>query len=474
LKYQDLVKSHQALSLVSEVAQRLGMEAYVVGGFVRDLLLNVTSKDLDFVCLGSGIELARAVAHQLGEGANLSVFKNFGTAMVKMGDMELEFVGARKESYRRESRKPIVEDGSLQDDQLRRDFTINAMAISLNQADLGKLIDPFNGQQHLQEQLIVTPREPNVTFSDDPLRMMRAIRFATRLGFDIAPDTFDGIITQKERISIVSMERITDELNKIILTPKPSYGFLLLDGSGLLPIIFPEFVKLKGVEKKQGIGHKDNFYHTLKVLDNLCEMSDDLWVRWAALLHDIAKPATKRFHPKAGWTFHGHEELGARMVKPIFKRFKLPLNDKMKQVERLVRFHLRPIALSKDNITDSAIRRLIFEMGDDLEALMKLCRADITSKNKEKVRRYLRNFDKLEKMIAEIEEKDSIRNFQPVISGEVIIQAFGIKPSKVVGDIKNELKEAMLDGKLKNEFAPAYAYMLEVGKAKGLRPVNEH
>ncbi|RXK52498.1 CCA tRNA nucleotidyltransferase [Aquirufa rosea] len=457
---------------IGAAADRLGVDAYVIGGYVRDVILGRdTKKDIDVVCIGSGINLAEEVAREFNMPEHqVSIFKNFGTAMLKVEDWDLEFVGARKESYQRDSRKPLVQEGTLEDDQNRRDFTINAMAVQLNQAHWGKLLDPFDGLKDLEARILRTPLEPKITFSDDPLRMMRAVRFAAQLGFDIYPETFEALQVEKSRLEIISMERISEELNKIILCPKPSYGFLLLDACGILPIIFPEFVKLKGVDTEEGKGHKDNFYHTLQVLDNISKHSDDLWWRWAAILHDIAKPATKRFDPKKGWTFHGHEEMGARQVPTIFKRLKLPLNEKMKLVQKLVRLHLRPIALSKEEITDAALRRLLFEAGEELEALMTLCRADITSKNGDKVKRYLKNFDKVEEKLKEVEEKDSLRNFQPVISGEIIMQVFDIGPGREIGLIKVAIREAILEGQIKNDLASAWDFMLEEGSKLGLSP----
>lgn len=455
-----------AFKSVAKAAEKLGVETYTVGGFVRDLLLKRPCKDLDFVCVGSGIELAQQVANILGE-QQVTIFKNFGTANIKSGEWELEFVGARKESYRDDSRKPIVEDGTLEDDQLRRDFTINAMAISLNKSNYGELIDPFGGLAHLAEKLIKTPLGPDITFSDDPLRMMRAIRFASQLNFDIEAETFEAITRNKDRLKIVSMERITDELNKIILSPVPSYGFKLLFQSGLLKEFFPEMIALHGVEYQDNKAHKDNFYHTLQVLDNVSKVSDDLWLRWAAILHDIAKPLTKRFDKEVGWTFHGHEDKGARMTPGIFRRLKLPLNDRMEFVQKLVRLHLRPIALVKE-VTDSAIRRLLFEAGNDSEALMMLCRADITSKNSEKVAKYLKNFEKVQQKMIEVEAKDNIRNFQPPIAGDEIMALFNIPPSRVIGDIKDQIKEAILEGEIKNNREEAYELMLYLAAQKGL------
>ena len=459
-------------SKIGVAADRLGLDSYVIGGYVRDAILGRECKDIDVVCIGSGIDLALEVAKEfdLPEHA-VSVFKNFGTAMIKVDDWDLEFVGARKESYNRDSRKPVVEEGTLEDDQNRRDFTINAMAVQLNQAHWGLLLDPFHGVDDLKAKLIRTPLAPGITFSDDPLRMMRAVRFAAQLGFDIFPETFEALKTEKDRLEIISMERISDELNKIILCKKPSYGFLLLDACDLLPIIFPEFMKLKGVDTEDGKGHKDNFYHTLQVLDNISDNTDDLWWRWAAILHDIAKPQTKRFVQGKGWTFHGHEDMGARQVPNIFKRLKLPLNEKMKLVQKLVRLHLRPIALSKEEITASALRRLLFEAGEELEALMTLCRADITSKNGDKVKRYLRNFDIVELKLKEVEESDSLRNFQPVFSGEVIMQVFDIGPGREIGLIKIAMREAILEGLIRNDFESGWDLLLDEGKKLDLKPI---
>lgn len=467
-QYEEHLKSLPIFSTVSQAANATGVEVYVVGGYVRDLMLQRSSKDIDFVCVGSGIKLAKKVTELLGKDAKLSTFKNFGTAAVHHDGFEYEFVGARKESYRKDSRNPIVEDGTLEDDQNRRDFTINAMALSLNEHSFGELLDPFNGKEDLRSMLMRTPLEPGITFSDDPLRMLRAIRFATQLHFDIEPDTFQGIIDHVDRISIISQERITDELNKIILTDKPSYGFQLLFHCGLLKLIFPEMTDLHGVEKINGMGHKDNFYHTLQVLDNICEMTDDLWLRWAAILHDIAKPATQRFNEKVGWTFHGHEDLGAKWVPKIFKKLKLPLDDRMKYVQKLVKLHLRPIALVNDRVTDSAVRRMVFEAGEDVGDLMILCKADVTSKNPEKVKKYQSNFKKVEKRIKEVEERDHVMNFHPPVSGEKIMEVFEIKPSRVIGDIKNEIKDAILDGRIKNDEKEAFALMLKIGKKRGL------
>ena len=468
--------THPVLKRVSEIADRDGVQAFVIGGYVRDLLLQGGSaerKDIDIVVLGSGIEMARKVRNSFRKNVPLTVFKNFGTAMLKWDDDEIEFVGARKESYRKDSRKPVVEDGTLEDDLNRRDFTINTLALSLNEDTCGKLYDPFNGLRHLKEKIIKTPLDPNATFSDDPLRMLRGIRFATKLDFDIEPETFRAISENRERIRIVSWERITDEINKIIMAGKPGRGFLLLDESGLLEIILPELHSLKGVDIQNRQAHKDNFFHTLEVLDNLAEKSDNLWLRWAALLHDIAKPVTKKYDPDTGWTFHGHEFIGSKMVPEIFKRLKLPLNEKMRYVKKLVRLHLRPIVLSEDTVTDSAVRRLIFDAGDQIDDLMILCEADITSKNERRVKRYLQNFQIVREKIVAIEEKDHIRNFQPPVSGNDIQFVFNIPPSKNVGIIKNAIKEAILEGEIPNEFSEAYQFMLRKGKELGLSPANE-
>lgn len=459
--------THPVFKKIGAVADQLNLETYVVGGFTRDLILNRPSKDIDFVCVGSGIHLAQQVATSLGSGARVTVYKNFGTAQIHLDDLDLEFVGARKESYRSESRKPIVEDGTLEDDQRRRDFTMNAMAICLNHDRFGELIDPFDGREDMRRKTIRTPLDPVVTFSDDPLRMMRAVRFASQLGYDIEPDTYQAIVTQAERLKIVSQERITDELNKIILSSLPSYGFKLLFHSGLLNQFFPELVALHGVEYVGNRAHKDNFFHTLQVLDNVSKVSDDLWLRWAAILHDIAKPATKRYDKNHGWTFHGHEEKGARMTPGIFKRLKLPLNEKMEFVQNLVRLHLRPIPLAKE-VTDSAIRRLLFDAGDDIDALMKLCRADITSKNLEKVSKFLKNFDLVEQKIAEVEQKDHIRNFQPPVTGDEIMEMFRIPPGRIIGDIKEQIKEAILEGEIKNNKEEALELLMKIAREKGL------
>ena len=458
---------HQIFSIIAEEAEALNSDGFVVGGYVRDIFLKRNSKDIDIVVIGSGIELAQNIGKRLS--IPVSVFRNFGTAMIKFDGLEIEFVGARKESYRRDSRKPIVESGTLEDDQKRRDFTINAMAIHLTKNNFGELVDPFNGVDDLTEKLIRTPLDPEITFSDDPLRMMRAIRFASQLHFTIDKKALKAISKNVERIKIVSTERITDELNKIILSDKPSIGFELLFNTGLLQIIFPQFCLLMGVEYINGKGHKDNFYHTLEVLDNVAKNSDDLWLRWAAILHDIAKPATKRFEEDQGWTFHGHEDKGARMVKHIFRHFKLPLNEKMKFVEKLVQLHLRPIVLAKEFVTDSAIRRLLFDAGDDVDALMTLCHADITTKNEYKIRKYKDNFQIVMEKLKEVEEKDRIRNWQPPVTGEDIMKTFGLGPGREVGQIKNAIREAILEGEIKNDFNQAYEFMLKVGETLGLK-----
>lgn len=462
--------NNEMFKTIADVAEKSNTSVYVIGGFVRDILLSRASKDVDFVVVGSGISFAQKVAAAFGHGVYARYFKNFGTAMVKYGNWDLEFVGARKESYRKDSRKPIVENGSLSDDQKRRDFTINAMSVSLNKKDFGKLYDPFDGINDLENLTIRTPLDPDITFSDDPLRMMRAIRFATQLGFDIEPNTFDAIARNKNRITIVSKERVTDELNKIILAPMPSEGFKLLEITGLLKIIFPKMLDLKGVDRVGKLAHKDNFYHTLEVLDNLSKNTDKLMLRWAAILHDIAKPITKKFEPGHGWTFHAHEFIGAKMVPAIFKDLKLPTGDKMRYVQKLVQLHLRPIVLSQEIVTDSAIRRLLFEAGDDIDDLMQLCEADITSKNDYKVKKFLNNFKLVRKKLKEVEAKDKVRNWQPPISGELIMATFGISPSKKVGIIKLAIREAILDGIIQNNFIEAYELMLKEGEKLKLHP----
>ena len=465
--------THPVFGIISDIVSEKQLECYVIGGYVRDLIMERPSADIDIVVVGSGINLARAVGKRIGK-VKVQVFRNFGTAMLRYKGMDVEFVGARKESYRRNSRKPIVEDGTLQDDQNRRDFTINSLAISLNKKNFGELIDPFGGVDDIDQRILRTPLDPHTTYSDDPLRMLRAIRFATQLDFDIEEESLKAIRENRHRIEIISPERIIEEQNKIILAQQPSTGFFLLDQTGLLELIFPEFKKLQGVEVIKGQGHKDNYYHTLEVLDNLAQKSDDLWLRWAAILHDIAKPDTKRFDPKTGWTFHGHEYRGAKMVPVIFRRMRLPLGSPMKFVEKMVKLHLRPIALVKEIVTDSAVRRLLFEAGDDIDGLMLLCEADITSKNEMRVKKYLDNFNLVRRKLKEIEEKDAIRNFQPPVSGELIMETFNIGPCREVGIIKDAIKEAILEGEIHNDYDEAYGYMIkkagEIGLKKSSKP----
>ena len=454
--------------LISETADEMGLEAYVIGGFVRDIFLHRPSKDIDIVVIGSGIELAERMAEKLGKKAKFSVFKTYGTAQLKTREWEVEFVGARKESYSHDSRNPVVEDGTLEDDQNRRDFTINALALCLNKDRFGELVDPFNGLEDLKNFVIRTPLNPDITFSDDPLRMMRGIRFASQLRFFLEERTFDAIARNKDRIKIITKERIADELNKIILSPKPSVGFILLEKTGLLQLIFPELLALKGAETKDGVGHKDNFYHTLAVLDELADTTDNLWLRWSALLHDIGKPKTKKFDPKLGWTFHNHNYIGEKMIPEIFRKMKLPTNEKMKYVQKMVGLHMRPIVLSEDEVSDSAVRRLLFEAGNDIEDLMLLCNADITSKNPEKVRRFRQNFQLVSQKLKDIEEKDRVRNFQPPIDGKEIMETFNLPASNIVGDIKMKIKDAILDGIIPNEYDAAKEYMLKIGTEMGI------
>lgn len=459
---------HPVFKVVSQIISEKGLEAYVIGGFVRDLLLERPSKDIDIVVVGNGMELAQAAGDKL-RVKKVNLFKNFGTAQFNYKDLDVEFVGARKESYQRDSRKPIVEDGTLSDDQKRRDFTINALALDLRAETFGNLIDPFNGLADLEKGILRTPLDPDTTYSDDPLRMMRAIRFATQLDFQIEMSSLKSILENCQRLEIISQERIVDELNKIILADKPSRGFELLNSTKLLHQFFPEMIALHGVETRDGRSHKDNFYHTLEVLDNVALNSDNLWLRWGAILHDIAKPPTKRFDQQVGWTFHGHEELGARMVPKIFTRLKLPLDAKMKYVQKLVRLHLRPISLVKSNVTDSAIRRLLFEAGDDIDDLMTLCNADITSKNEFKVKKYKKNFELVMEKLKAVEEKDHVRNFQPPISGDLIMSTFNLKPCGEIGTIKTRIKEAILEGEIPNDFETAKKLMLQIGEELGLK-----
>ena len=461
---------HRIFSIISQIAAELDVQVYAIGGFVRDIFLNRPSKDIDIVIMGNGIQFAETVAKKLK--VKVTVYKNFGTASLKYQDLEVEFVGARKESYRLGSRKPIVEDGTLEDDQKRRDFTINALAISLHPATYGELIDPFNGMTDLENKLIKTPLNPIETFSDDPLRMMRAIRFASQLNFKIDAIALEAIKNNKQRIDIVSKERVIDELNKIILSPVPSIGFNHLFDTGLLHIIFPQMAKLYGVDMIDGKGHKDNFYHTLQVLDNICHTTNDLWLRWAAILHDIAKPDTKRFEPNHGWTFHGHEDKGARMVPKIFAQLKLPLNEKMKFVQKMVQLHLRPIVLAQSIVTDSAVRRLLFDAGDDIESLMLLCKADITTKNEYKVKKYRQNFELVQQKLKDVEERDSIRNWQPPVTGNDIMQLFGLKEGREVGIIKNQIREAILEGEIPNLREEALNFAILKGKELGLNTVT--
>ena len=462
----------EIFQLMSGVADDLGLECYLIGGYVRDLLLQRPSKDIDVVVVGSGIDMAKAVAQKLGKNTHVSIFKTYGTAQVKNRQYELEFVGARRESYQQESRNPIVEDGTLEEDQNRRDFTINALAICLNKARFGELIDPFGGISDLEQKILRTPLNPDITFSDDPLRMLRAIRFATQLEFRIADDTLDAITRNSQRITIITKERVLDELNKIMAAPKPSIGFRLLDKCELLPLVFPEMAALKGVEKRGSRAHKDNFDHTLKVLDNLASKSDDLWLRWSALLHDIGKPATKLWDDQQGWTFRNHNFVGSKMVPSIFKRLKLPLGDPMKFVQKMVLLHMRPIVLSESEVTDSAVRRLLFEAGDDIDALMTLCESDITSNNMEKVKRFSQNFQLVRVKLKEIEEKDRVRNFQPPINGEEIMSLFGLEPCGVIGELKVQIKDAILDGVIPNEHDAAYDLLLKLAADRGLNPIS--
>ena len=475
LTQQDLIERFDKpiFHKISETADELGLECYAVGGYVRDLFLERPSQDIDVVVVGSGIAMAEALGQKLGKKAHVSVFRNFGTAQVKCGSLEVEFVGARRESYSHDSRKPIVEDGTLEDDQNRRDFTINALAVCLNRARYGELVDPFDGLADMKEKTIRTPLNPDITFSDDPLRMMRCVRFATQLNFYIDDETFEALMRNKERIRIISRERIAEELNKILLAPVPSKGFVELDRCGLLELIFPELVALQGVETIQGRGHKDNFYHTLEVVDNIARMTDNLWLRWAALLHDIGKPRTKRWEPRVGWTFHNHNYVGEKMVPDLFRRMKLPMNEKMKYVQKLVGLHMRPIVIADDVVTDSAVRRLLFEAGDDIDDLMTLCEADITSKNQVRKQQFLDNFKLVRQKLKDLEERDRIRNFQPPVTGEEIMRVFDLPPCREVGSLKSSIKDAILDGVIPNEHDAAYAFMLKKAAKMGLTPKKE-
>lgn len=464
--------THPVFKIISNIISELDQQAFVIGGFVRDIILERPSKDVDIVTIGSGIELAKQTAKTIDPRITVSVFKNFGTAMFKYKGVEFEFVGARKESYQRNSRKPIVENGSLDDDQKRRDFTINALAISLHKDNFGELLDPFGGIDDLERKLIRTPLDPVITYSDDPLRMIRAIRFASQLQFTIHEDSLRAIKENTHRIEIVSLERIVDELHKILLSPKPSVGFRILEETGLLAIIFPELQAMRGVDVINGKAHKENFYHTLQVVDNLAQKSNNLWLLWAALLHDIAKPITKKYTESHGWSFHGHEYVGSKMVYSIFKRMHLPLNEKMKYVQKMVLLHLRPIILAEDLVTDSAVRRLLFDAGNDIDDLMTLCEADITSKNDIRVKQYLQNFAIVRQKLVEVEERDALRNWQPPITGDEIISIFNIEPGKIVGEIKTNIKNAILDGEILNNYEEAYEYMIKIAKSKGLEPVK--
>jgi poly(A) polymerase len=464
--------NHKIFQVISEIVSEKNLQCFVIGGYVRDLLLQRPSKDIDIVVVGNGIDLAKALAVRLGRKGRISVYRNFGTAMLRYDDLEIEFVGARKESYRADSRKPSVENGTISDDQNRRDFTINALAVSLNRETYGELFDPFNGLQDLEMKIIRTPLDPDITYSDDPLRMMRAIRFSAQLGFKIEERSLEAIKHNRERIEIISRERIIDELNKIVLSPKPSAGFYLLEKTGLLELVFPEFDRMKGVAVMEKIRHKDNFIHTLQVLDKLSEKTDNLWLRWAAIMHDIAKPLTRKYIQGHGWTFYGHEFVGSKLVPEIFRKLHLPLGPGMRYVQKLVLLHLRPIALVEEEVTDSAIRRLLFEAGDDIDDLMMLCEADITSKNDEKVKLYLGNFQQVRQKLKEIEDKDAVRNFQPPVDGELIMKTFNIGPCREVGIIKNTIKEAILEGAIQNNYEEAYGLMMEKGRELGLKAMT--